>query len=657
MFIKVTQHSRSIPVSLPGNVSMNSFRNVSAVAATVLALVLCGCSGLPVNQVTPVKGTPSTSTDFSGAAYGGSQPIVGSKIYLYAVGTTGYGSVSTSLLSIGGLDYATTSPSGSFSISGKYSCPSATSLVYLLGIGGDLGAGQNDKIALMALLGNCQTLQANAATTYVKLNEASTVASIYALSPFMTSTTAIGAPESNLAGITNAFAQDPNIVSLAYGSAWLLTPSANGVVPYRKINTVANFLTLCVNSSGAVTGGNTTGCDHVLGLTTVNGVVPSDVAQAVLSIVQHPTNNASDIYYAVLPASPFQPTLTSVPSDLTMAVEYKGGGISTPQGIAVDASGNAWVASANNAVTELSAATGSFLSGAAGFTGGSLDAPASIAVDTAGNVWIANCGGQCSGTANASSVTMMTSVSGTVTASNFNGGSLSGAYGIAVDGTNRSWIANALGTSLTLFNSAGVLQSGIQGYGASFQSNPVSVAVDMNGNVWSVSPSANAVSEFTSTGAPGANSYQGTGVSYPYAVAMDATNRPWVLNQTANSLTILNAGSPVPGSPFSGGGLSLPNALAFDGNGTAWITNGNGSISAFSSTGAALTATPYNPGSMHANGIAVDGSGSLWITSCGSYCTGSGSDPGSVFQILGVAAPVVTPISLGVLSRKLASKP
>jgi sugar lactone lactonase YvrE len=164
------------------------------------------------------------------------------------------------------------------------------------------------------------------------------------------------------------------------------------------------------------------------------------------------------------------------------------------------------------------------------------------------------------------------------------------------------------------------------------------------------------VAEFTSAGAAGANSYQGTGVAYPFAVAIDGSNRQWVVDQSSNALTVLSAGAPIAGSPFSGGGLSTPNAIVLDGNGTAWVSNANGSVSAFTTAGVAITpSTGYAPGSAYANGIAVDGSGSLWITDCGSYCGGTG--PGSVFQVMGAATPVVTPIAYGAAHNSLGTQP
>ena len=654
---------------------MTVSRSLALFATVALALgliVLAGCSaGMPRNSITPVVAAPSAFHAFNGVVHGGQSPITGANIYLFAVGASGYGSASTSLLTSAtgnpadsnGNYYVQTNDSGGFSITSSYTCPSSTSLIYLLSSGGNSGSGTNTNAYLLALLGNCVAVQNSAAAVFINMNEVTTVTGVYALAPYMTysavagySAINIGSPSTTaaLAGITNAFAEANNVVSTSYGAAYSNTPAGNGVVPAALIYSLGNALGTCINSSG---GSN---CNPLFTPTTVNSIAPTDTIAAVLSIAQNPGHSVMAITaIGGYPGAPFVPYLATTPNDLTMAVQYSGYGIGEPQAVAIDAGGNAWVANATNAVTELSAATGAPLSGSSGFTTGSLNGPTSIAIDTSGKTWVTNCGSPCSGTGSASSITVMTPGGGGVSSSNLTGGALNGAYGLSLDASPRAWIANSLGTNISVFNSTGDASSG-SGYSSTYQSNTTATAVDTSGNAWSVSPSTNAVTEFTSVGGAGANSYQGSGVSYPFAVAIDASNRPWIVDQGSNALTVLNAGTPISGSPFSGGGLSTPNSIVLDGNGTAWISNANGSVSAFTSSGTAVTPSTgfipgqYQSGTVYANGVAVDGSGSLWVTVCGSYCGGTGSD--AVYQVIGVATPVITPIAAG-LSSTLATKP
>jgi len=656
---------------------MNFSRTFAAIVAASLTFGLIGCSaGMPANVGTPIVPTPAKKT-ITGRAMGGQSPITGASIYLFAVGTGNYGSASTSILNnnvlsntpAGNVDgsgnyYAVTDSNGNFSISGDYACPSGTSLIYLLSVGGNSGSGPNPALYIMSALGNCQNVLNNAGSEFFTINEVTTVASVYALAPYMTlsgtlgfSATNIGAPSTTLglAGITYAFAEVPNLISLSLGGANSTTAGGNGTVPANLINGLANAVATCVNSNGGAT---CSGTNNLLNVTTVNSITPLDTIAATLSMAQNPGNNVTKIVNLDSGGgAPFSTTLTSA-NDLTMSVAYTGNGISTPQGVAIGLGGSVWVVNAgSNELVELSAGTG-----ALGDALSSLNAPVSVAVDQVGNPWVVNCGVACSGSGSSSSVTWVHLNNGFINfSSNLTGGGLTGSYGIALDATNRAFIANSLSTAISAFNSSGDVTGG-SGYSATYQANTTGVAVDNAGNVWTVSPTANAVSEFAPTGGDAtpftaSNSYAGSSVSYPFAIAIDASNRPWVVDQGSNKVTVLTTAGAVTGSsPYSGGGLSTPNAIVLDGLGTAWISNANGSISAFTSAGTAVTpSTGYAPGGGYANGIAVDGSGTVWVTDCGSYCGGTGA--GAVYQVIGAAAPVVTPIAYGVNTGQLATRP
>ena len=77
---------------------------------------------------------------------------------------------------------------------------------------------------------------------------------------------------------------------------------------------------------------------------------------------------------------------------------YTGGGMNAPRGIAVDGSGNAWVASERGpSLAEFSSASsanhGTLLSPSAGWgSDAKLLEPYSLAIDAAGNIWISNYG-------------------------------------------------------------------------------------------------------------------------------------------------------------------------------------------------------------------------------------------------------------------------
>jgi len=89
------------------------------------------------------------------------------------------------------------------------------------------------------------------------------------------------------------------------------------------------------------------------------------------------------------------------------------------------------------------------------------------------------------------------------------------------------------------------------------------------------------------------------------------------------------------------GGLASPSWVAIDGTNNVWVTNNGNSyaLSEFASSGVAITSsTGYQSGNLSAPSfLAIDGSGNVWIPNSGSN---------SVTEIIGVASPTVTPLSV-----------
>ena len=158
--------------------------------------------------------------------YAGQTPLSGANVFIYAAGSAGYGSGATSLLN--GAGSVTTDRSGGFNIAGAYTCPSDSTQVYAVAVGGDAGSGANSSSVLMSALGSCSNL----ASTQFVLNEATTVASVYALAQFMTSgSTAVGSSSTNKSGLVNAFRTVTNLYDSETGKTRSTTPAGNGTVP------------------------------------------------------------------------------------------------------------------------------------------------------------------------------------------------------------------------------------------------------------------------------------------------------------------------------------------------------------------------------------------------------------------------------------------
>ena len=454
--------------------------SVLVLAATT---VLTGCAGFQTPAVTtsgPV--TIAVPNGMKGSTYGGRQPINGATISLYQTGTTGYGAGATLI------NTTTTNANGGFTIP-AFSCTAGTQL-YVTSVGGDpYGNGENNTSAiLMAGLTSCSNVEGGA-ITFISMNEVTTVATVWALPPFMSSTN-IGAPSTNQTGLASAFADISTLVNLETGvSPGTGSPSGTGAlptgttVPNAELNMLGDALASCVNSiNGTQTDSTTptsTSCSYLFSAATPSGgSAPVDTVGTALNIARNPGNNVSNVIIAsgTGPAVPYQPIIAAA-NDLTVAILYTGNGsngISSPSAVAVDASGNIWIA--NNpanpgtpSVTELNH-LGAPLSGSTGYTAGSLNAPSAIAIDGSGNAWIANGGNN--------TLTELSSSGTNVGSSPFSGGGLSTPTSISFDGLGDIWLSNSGNNSASEFSSTGTALSGSGGYTATGVSAPVGVAVN-----------------------------------------------------------------------------------------------------------------------------------------------------------------------------------
>jgi len=406
-----------------------------ALSAIFGTLIGCG-SGSFVATPTEVRGVT-----LQGKVHGGQQPVSGSIIQLYAAGATGYASAASPLIA----STVTSKSDGSFSIAGDYTCPSANSLVYITATQGNSGYTNNPNLSLMAALGPCGNLNSS---TFIFIDEVTTIGSVWALSPFMTGPANVGSTASNAIGLTNAFADVNTLVNTVTGVAPGPALPVGATVPASEIDTLADILAACVNSAGG-TAGDGSACGNLFSAANPGGTpgsAPTDTITAAMNIAQHPALNVSSLYAIATPTAPFQPTLGSQPNDFTIAVNYTGGNLSSPSALASDAAGNVWVAnSGGNTVTELNH-TGAVLSGS-GYTG-NLNAPSAIAIDAAGNVWVTNKG--------SNTVTKLTSSGSIASGSPFTGGGLSLPAGIAFDSTGNAWISNSGNASVTKIDSTGL---------------------------------------------------------------------------------------------------------------------------------------------------------------------------------------------------------
>jgi streptogramin lyase len=559
--------------------------------------------------------TPA-SRAFSGSVHGGQQPVSGATIQLYAVAATSKGTASPLISAT-----VTTASNGTFTITGDYSC-TGNPLVYIVATGGNPGSGANTALSLMAALGPCNNLTPS---TFISINELTTVASVYALAPFMSGYKKVGAASSNAAGIANAFQTVNSLVNTATGTAPGLGLPANGTVPTTELNTLADILSSCVNSTG--TGAP---CTSLFSAATPSGgSAPTDTIGAALNIATNPGNSVATLFGLTPATPPFPPALTTAPNDWTLAVKYADPSLKAPYGLAIDAAGNVWVTNESGAsVTELSP-VGAVLSGTTGFTGGGLLGPKGIAIDKSGNAWIANAGG--SSVVELSPTGSVLSGSGGLTA-----GGIDAPVALALDSQSNVWVANFSGNSVTVLTSTGSPFAASPYTATGAIANPTGIAIDGGGYAWVSNSGANDVIFIqNASGSLYYSQYTDNAIQGPAGIAADASGNEWVAATGINAVSTFGCCA---ASPIRSAGLNLPTGVATDGASNIWITNGvaAGSVAELNSSGTVLSPTT-GFGSLNTPvSIGVDASGNLWTANLGDN---------SVSEFVGIASPIATPIA------------
>jgi hypothetical protein len=604
--------------------------------AALLALGTTGC-GVGTSAAIPVTGH-----GFGGHIMGGLQPVSNATLQLYAPGSNGYGTASLALLT----RTVITDANGNFSITGDYTCPSPTTPVYIVVNGGNPGLApgtNNPALAIMGLIGQCGNLSP---TDYFVLNERTTVAAVWALTPFMVDATHIGTSPTNVQGLINAFSIAGNLVNITNGSTPGLAP-AIATIPSAEINTLADIISSCVNSNGSTTA--LAACGRLFtAATPAGGVAPTDTVAAALDISRNPSHNAGSIYSTYSAVGPYQPTLSSAPSDWTMSINYASTAFTTPSDLAIDSQGNAWVVSTPGSSSTSVVSVLNFNGIAASYPQ-SGSTYAHVALDPFDDPWLTN--------TLSSNVVELTNSGTRATLNPFSGAGISGPGPLAFDGYGDAWVANN-GPTMSKLSPNGAALSPSAGYSTGGVSGPVGIALDTTGNAWIADSAGNEVTVLSNSGVqvPG-SPYTGGGLDGPFALAIDSTGGAWVANRTGSSLSrFSNSGSPITGSPYYGAGMNAPIGLALDGLGNVWLVNsGSNSISEFLSSGRAQSGAGGYGSSALSNPykLAIDRSGSVWVANLGGALNGASK----ITQMVGIAAPVVTPLSLAIQNNALNQRP
>lgn len=587
--------------------------------------------------------------------HGGQQPVSGSVIQLYTVGSGGNGSAATAMLTVP----VTTLADGSFNISGDYTCGqsstgvainSPSNQVYIVATGGNPGltpAANNGALVMVAALGDCANLPS---ASYVEINEITTAAAAWALSPFATSSTNIGATATNVSGIKNAFLDAALLADTSTGLP--ATLPSNLTVETSKLISLANSIASCVNSNG------TSGCSALFTAATPMGSVtaPTDTLAAALNVVKHPGENVKAVFQATSDRPPFSGGMTTYPNDWTMSLTVTGGGMKSPTAMAIDAASNVWVVGQNGPLSAFNA-QGTPLS-ATGYGAGVLDKSQGIAIDTHGDIWVTDYNAHFVGSGAVIKLLGVNSGATGPVGTVVQNGNVPGFYtdiyypfAVSVDSTNGNvFVANEGNGSATVMTSNGSIYTNADnvygGYLGGLQSAfPNDIAVDANHGFWIpdgnysvIHVSADGVAKTT------------TCCYTSYGVATDSYKNVWIANLLNDTISeVGDDGTPLL-TQVAGGGLDFPEYVAVDAAQNVWVSNLLAAVSEFAGQGGSLAAgTPISPttGAHGAGGygldsdmsepnyIAPDRSGNLWV---------SNQANNSITMFYGLAAPTVTPV-------------
>jgi len=521
----------------------------------------------------------------------------------------------------------------------------------------------------MTALGSCESINSS---SFVWVNEVTTAAAAYALAPFIDypesnppagTAVNLGAPlngpSCNLAsnwlstaantcdytGLKNAFVNASKLLVLT-STGKAQTGTATAIAPQVRLNTLANILAACVNSTGGVAGDGSN-CGKLFTDTTPasTGIAPTDTLQAILALARNPgpsTTISTDLLALSSSTPPFQPTLSTVPNDWTLFITLSGGGVNGPTAIGIDATGNVWAADLYGALSAFSPAGVPLF--ASGITGNNLNESWGLTIDGSGNVWVTN-------NENSSINNNLGSVSEFAN----NGTSLSGSPGyigggiyypqaLAADTDGSVWVANYGDSSVTHLSSSGAPIGGVLSTDIEF---PAAIAVDASHNVWVGSQSSNKITKIS---AGGTVFTPITCCADAGGLAIDGSGNVWAANYSNSSVSLVSNAGTVISSGYTGGGITNPKGIAVDGNGTVWVTNDFGS--SFTELAGAGTAHPgsvLSPSTgfgvdanlIEPHAIAIDASGNIWISNFDTVS--AQGQQGTVTEFVGLARPVNTP--------------
>lgn len=648
------------------------FKLLLCSATLVPAALLAGCG---MNQMATITANVE-SPAIAGQAFGGQQPVVGATISVVEMGTSGYGSTGIVLAS------TITDSNGNFSFApNAYTCPQSDTPVYLLGIGGNSGFGNNGSSVEAAALGTCT----NAKQSFVVMNEVTTAVTATVLSHFFSTTFGganaandwFGGPSSGSAGsmvyskglVNGNNVTIPAIVNNSSGS---VNPNSSTVtIEATKINTIANILAACINTSGSLKNGQP--CQQLFKFTTTpSGQVPSDTLQAAVSMALNPqltTAKMDNLFNLITAQAPFNPYLTAAPNDWSIGVSYTSSAVGlavdtgTTSTLDIDSAGNIWFPS--NAAAAAGAA---YFNPASQTFNGPFNTtlllhPQQVAIDANGFAWYND--------SLSSAVSGYLTAAPTTTESVALPGTIS--TSLSVGGDDRISVGLTLGAVFEMANISPDRASYSVLPGISFPFPTASLAGDTsNGNVVGIDDPVTTAMRMYYVDSTPAETHIVNANANSGQTLFTGNDDVQVRSYAGNAKDGLCIKSTATCSNFGGGPTNVAEGIAIDGGKNLWVAESkSGSVLQVpvnnpTGTGAGIYLNSSGANNIPTNelihgnnnggtattpyGVAVDATGNVWLSNAG--CTVNDCAPGSftLTEIVGAGFPTINPVSAQITS-------
>ena len=158
------------------------------------------------------------------------------------------------------------------------------------------------------------------------MNEVTTVAAAYTISGMATDASHVVSSANS--PVPNRFSSAADLASISTGFA---NSGPGSKVLQAKIHTLANILSVCINSDSGTSAGCKALFENARSYAS-SGIVPEDTATAAINIARNPHANIAALY-GLQPklSAPFQPALESAPSDFDLSVHSEQAKASAPE--------------------------------------------------------------------------------------------------------------------------------------------------------------------------------------------------------------------------------------------------------------------------------------------------------------------------------------